>query len=120
VAFSVVDNASTVKEGFFMTKLIAAMIITVALAGMYSGTAFAGEVTGKGKPTPVREHNAASICSFSGLEDWNSTAPQVPHDAISVTPGVTQTPHAVFDEGEWQYPPPGTPGFACSPGRPAP
>ena len=101
-----------------MLRFIAAMIATVALTGVFTGTAFAGEVTGKGKPTPVREYRAASICSFSGLEDWNSSEPQEPHDSISVTPGVTQTPHAVFIDGEWVYPPPGTPGFACSPGRP--
>lgn len=29
----------------------------------------AGEVTGGGDPTPVAGYQAASICSFSGLED---------------------------------------------------
>lgn len=31
--------------------------------------AIAGEVTGNGDSTPVRSHIAASICSFSGLND---------------------------------------------------
>lgn len=101
-----------------MPKVIVAIIATVALSGVFSGTAFAGEVTGNGKPTPIRQYRAASICSFSGLEDWNSAAPHDPEDAISVTPGVTQTPHSVMEDGEVLYPPPGTPGFACSPGRP--
>jgi hypothetical protein len=99
-------------------KFIVAIMVAVALASVSGGTAFAGEITGSGNPTPVRQYRAASICSFSGLEDWNSTAPQVPDDAILVTHGVTQTPHKVLDGGEVVYPPPGTPGFACSPGRP--
>ena len=102
-----------------MRKFIAATILTVALTSLSAGTAFAGEVNGHGGATPVRQHIAASICSFSGLEDWNSAEPQDPADAISVTHGVTQTPHAVLTDGVWVYPPPGTPGFACSPGRPA-
>jgi hypothetical protein len=102
-----------------MRKFIAAAIVTVALTGLSGGTAFAGEVTGKGVPTPIRGGVAASECSFSGLEDWNSAEPQIPEDAISVTPGVTQTPHSVLIDGQVVYPPPGTPGFACSPGRPA-
>jgi hypothetical protein len=101
-----------------MGKFIAAAVFAVALSGVFGGTAFAGEVNGKGQPTPVRQYTAASICSFSGLEDWNSAEPQEPHDAVSVTPGVTQTPHSLVDGGGILYPPPGTPGFACSPGRP--
>jgi hypothetical protein len=31
--------------------------------------AIAGEVTGSGRDTPVRSYRAASICSFSGLND---------------------------------------------------
>jgi hypothetical protein len=34
-----------------------------------AGSAFAGEVTGKGDPTPIQEGQAASICSFSGQND---------------------------------------------------
>jgi hypothetical protein len=33
------------------------------------GTAFAGEDTGNDKRTPISEHRAGSICSFSGLND---------------------------------------------------
>jgi len=33
------------------------------------GTAFAGEVTGNGKPTPINQYRAGSICSFSGQND---------------------------------------------------
>lgn len=31
--------------------------------------ATAGEVTGKGDPTPIASYRAGSICSFSGLND---------------------------------------------------
>jgi len=101
----------------FIAAVIAALVLTVLGS---AGSAFAGEVTGNGKPTPIREGRAASECSFSGVEDWNSAEPQDPEDAIMVTPGVTQTPHSVLVGGEVFYPPPGTPGFACSPGRPTP
>ena len=55
-------------------------------------------------------HHAASICSFSGMEDWTASGDH-PRGGIAVTPGVTQTPHFV----EGFYPPPGTPGYECNP-----
>ena len=33
------------------------------------GTAFAGEITGNGKPTPVNNYVMHSICAFSGQND---------------------------------------------------
>src|SRR3954464_4049497 len=50
-----------------MRKLLAAAVIVVATAGI-TAPAFAGEITGTGKPTNGPAH-ANSICSFSGLED---------------------------------------------------
>ena len=35
----------------------------------FGGTAFAGEITGNGKPTPIAGFRAKSICSFSGQND---------------------------------------------------
>jgi hypothetical protein len=46
-----------------MTKLIGALAFVTAMPSS------AGEVTGNGDPTPVADHHASSICSFSGLED---------------------------------------------------
>lgn len=43
--------------------------IFTAASLVLGGNAFAGEVTGKGKPTPVASYQAGSICSFSGLND---------------------------------------------------
>lgn len=42
-------------------------LATVTLA--IAAPAAAGEITGNGDPTPVNSHRAASICSFSGLND---------------------------------------------------
>jgi hypothetical protein len=48
--------------------LLASAICALAIAGMTAGTASAGEVTGKGKPTAGPSH-ANSICVFSGQND---------------------------------------------------
>ena len=46
-----------------------------ALGGFGAGSAFAGEITGNGKPVPAPD-NAASECSFSGYnDDFNEAAP---------------------------------------------
>jgi hypothetical protein len=52
---------------------IATAIGTIAIVGMSSSAAFAGEVTGNGKPTAGPAH-ANSICVFSGKND-DPTAP---------------------------------------------
>ena len=51
-----------------------------------AGAAYAGEVTGNGKPITM---NGKSACSFSGLEDWASPLPQ-PEGGIKVSPGTVQ------------------------------
>ena len=58
------------RRVFIAVALSALMVLgTAAVAG-------AGEITGTGKDTPVRnfgnpdEHSPASICAFSGLNDW--------------------------------------------------
>jgi hypothetical protein len=59
-------------------SLLAAMVGAVAITGASAGAAFAGEVTGSGKPTAGPEH-AQSICVFSGLnDDPDSTDPMDP------------------------------------------
>jgi hypothetical protein len=50
------------------TWSLGALLCTVAVAGASAGTAFAGEITGNGKPTAGPEH-ANSICVFSGKND---------------------------------------------------
>jgi hypothetical protein len=69
------------------------LIAGAAVAGlvmMGGGNAFAGEVTGNGKPTPVANPGsggrfvAGSICAFNGLDDGSETG-------NPVTPGVVQS-----------------------------
>jgi hypothetical protein len=52
---------------------LAALLCTVAITGASAGAAFAGEITGNGKPTAGPAH-ANSICVFSGQND-DPTAP---------------------------------------------
>jgi len=51
-----------------MRKLIAAIAVAVGIV-VTPSAAFAGEITGNGKPTPINQFNANSICSFSGQND---------------------------------------------------
>src|SRR4051812_43100170 len=51
-----------------MKKWIAGPVLATSMVGI-GGTAFAGEVNGNGKPTPINSYRAGSICSFSGLND---------------------------------------------------
>jgi hypothetical protein len=49
-------------------SMLVALVSTMAIAGPSAGAAFAGEVTGNGKPTAGPTH-ANSICVFSGKND---------------------------------------------------
>ncbi|HEU5491247.1 MAG TPA: hypothetical protein VFU84_10680 [Gaiellaceae bacterium] len=57
-------------------KVLLALAVCTAVAGLSAGSAFAGEVTGNGKKTPIGQASeeggpphASSICSFSGQND---------------------------------------------------
>jgi hypothetical protein len=52
-------------------KLLAAMACTALFVGIGASAAFAGEVTGNGKPTAIASHVANSLCAFNGLNDLN-------------------------------------------------
>jgi hypothetical protein len=73
-----------------MRKLIAGTAIIAGLFVMGGSTAVAGEVNGRGKPTPVANPDsggrfvAGSICAFNGLDDGSETG-------NPVTPGVVQS-----------------------------
>jgi hypothetical protein len=62
---------------------LVAVVCTMAVAGPSAGTAFAGEITGNGKPTAGVAH-ANSICVFSGKND-NPSAPLDNPDAGGVS-----------------------------------
>ena len=52
-----------------MKRALAGSVLALALVGAMAGPAFAGEVGGNGKPTPIENFQAGSICSFSGQND---------------------------------------------------
>jgi hypothetical protein len=64
-------------------SLLSAALCAAAVAAVGPGSAFAGEVTGNGKPTAGPAH-ANSICVFSGKND-DPTAPQDNPDAGGVS-----------------------------------
>jgi hypothetical protein len=82
---------------------LAALLCTVVVAGVGASSAYAGEVTGNGKPTAGPQH-ANSICVFSGKnDDPTSTDPENP-GGVSQSYGQElklglQDPH-VFNPGD--------------------
>jgi hypothetical protein len=93
-------------------SLFAAGLCGVVIAAVGAGSAFAGEVTGNGKPlwiavTADGGHvlHGNSDCAFSGRED------------LAASPLRTQTPHEVWlgPTVGVVNPAPGTPGTACNP-----
>jgi hypothetical protein len=62
---------------------LVAVVCTMVAAGPGAGAAFAGEITGNGKPTAGPAH-ANSICVFSGKND-NPSAPLDNPDAGGVS-----------------------------------
>ncbi len=55
-------------------RLLVGTACAAAFVGVGASAAFAGEITGNGKPTPINQYRAASICSFSGQNDGNPPA----------------------------------------------
>ncbi|GAA8847081.1 hypothetical protein DUHN55_22200 [Helicobacter pylori] len=51
-----------------MKRTIIGCVMAAGLLVGSASAASAGEVTGNGKPTPITEHKARSICAFSGLD----------------------------------------------------
>lgn len=91
-----------------MTNLrrgILVLVTALVAAGIATGSAIAGEITGNGKPTAAPA-NANSECSFSGLDDpdddgfvhtqnWGqlSTEQRAFLASIGVTPGMACNGH---------------------------
>jgi hypothetical protein len=67
----------------YRKSTLVALVCTVAVAGPSAGAAFAGEITGNGKPTAGPAH-ANSICVFSGKND-NPSSPLDNPDAGGVS-----------------------------------
>jgi hypothetical protein len=87
-------------------SLLAAAFSAVAITGATASAAFAGEVTGNGKPTAAPTHTN-SICAFSGQNDGEPPAGRKAEHVQNWG----QIPQAVRDilraEGE-------SPGDACN------
>jgi hypothetical protein len=88
-----------------MRKLILALVTGLVAAAIATGTAFAGEVTGNGKDTPIRDGVAKSECAFSGLDEAFS-GPDDP-DAFTHTQSWGQLVKLFGPMG-------GVPGEACN------
>ncbi len=82
-------------------KMTLACLGSAALIVAGAGVATAGEVTGNGKSTPIREGVSNSICSFSGLN--NDPVPDAPGRTQSygqgVRAGFKEAPGSVFHPG---------------------
>jgi hypothetical protein len=77
-----------------------------AVGAFGAGSAFAGEITGNGKPVPAPEH-AQSECAFSGYnDDPNEAAP---------FGGIAQSYGLLVAEGYKDAFP--SPGDACNPSK---
>jgi hypothetical protein len=51
------------------TRFAIALGTATLVASLSAGAVLAGEITGNGKPTPIKDGQANSICSFSGQND---------------------------------------------------
>ena len=92
-----------------MRKWIAGAALALIVTGAGS-TAFAGEIGGSGKPTPIKTRNvAASICAFNGLDDGSEGGPVGPGNVQSFgsivagmakdAGGASSFAHVIHDEG---------------------
>ena len=91
---------------------ITAAVCTVALIGASASAAFAGEITGSGKPTQGPTH-ANSICVFSGHND----DPTAPLDGSGPNgPGGTSQSYGQDVKLGLVSPHEFNPGDACGPG----
>ena len=83
-------------------KSLLVLAICAAFAGTSVNVAFAGEITGNGKPTGAPEH-ARSICAFSGQNDefveGDENAPRTQSYGQLVSSGVIQNP-SMFNPGD--------------------
>jgi hypothetical protein len=86
-----------------MRKKLIAAVCAAAVAGLSTGSALAGEITGNGKSTPIRSGVAASECAFSGLDDPDA-------DVFTHTQSFGQLVSMFGPMG-------GVPGVACNPTR---
>jgi hypothetical protein len=98
-----------------MRRVLAVASCAVAVVALSAGSAFAGEITGNGKPTAIESGVANSLCAFNGLNDLNPEQGQ--------TTSRVQTPKDGPFPGAAAFgfaPDPSDPGFilTCNPNGP--
>ena len=93
-------------------SFVAALLCAVAVTGANATAAFAGEITGNGKPTGAPDH-ANSICVFSGHND----DPNAPLDGSGPNgPGGQSQSYGQENKLGLQDPHAFNPGDACKGG----
>jgi hypothetical protein len=88
--------------------LLLVAVCALVVAGVSANAAFAGEVTGNGKSTPIRDGVAQSECAFSGLDEAFSGEDDP--DAFTHSQSFGQLVRMFGPMG-------GVPGEACNPTR---
>jgi hypothetical protein len=99
--------------------IVAALLCSASVVGASAGSAFAGEINGKGEPVPGAT-TGRSECSYSGKDtpdDVENNPPGFDDDDITAV-GKTrvQSYGIIVRAGGKAFAP--SPGVACSPGRP--
>jgi hypothetical protein len=89
-------------------SMLVAVVSAVIIVGPGAGAAFAGEITGNGKPT-AGVANANSICVFSGRNDH----PDNPTDGSNPDPGGVSQSYGQENKLGLQDPHVFNPGDAC-------
>lgn len=109
-----------------MKRSMMTCVATATLVLSGAGAANAGEVNGNGEPTPIKDHRANSICSFSGLDTQDASAggtevqpPMFDDDALAVRGNQKHGYHGVQNYGIFVKAGlkeflPFTPGQACN------
>ena len=80
-----------------LQRMTLACVASAALIVAGAGVASAGEVTGNGKDTPIRDGVSNSICAFSGLEDDSDERTQSYGQVVRA--GFRQAPGSMFHPG---------------------
>ena len=75
-----------------------ALVLGVIVSG--SAPAFAGEITGNGKPTPVNDYRARSICSFSGQNDDPDATEEFEGGRVQSFGDIVQEAIGVYGDGK--------------------
>lgn len=83
-----------------MKRALAGSALALGIIAGVSAPAFAGEVTGNGKPTPVAEYQARSICAFSGQNDAPDATEEFAGGRVQSFGDIVQEAIDVYGDGK--------------------